>query len=199
MGSNVHCDNSAPLTRAAKFVVAGGFGSGKTTFVGAASDIRPLSTEATLTRESVGVDDLAGIESKVTTTVALDFGSLDLTGDITMYLFGTPGQERFWFLWDELVTGAVGAVVLIDLRDLRKAFAALDFFEQRNIPFVIAANQFPGAATYSEEEIRSALEIEQGTPIAFCDARERASCKTVLLTLLDHAIEAQNTLTDTRW
>ena len=171
-----------------KIVVAGGFGTGKTTLVGSVSEIPPLTTEEMLTEASVGVDDMTGVENKTHTTVALDFGRITISPDIVLYLFGTPGQDRFWFMWDELARGAVGAIVLVDTRRLETSFAAVDYFERRGIPFVAAVNRFFGECAYTEEEIRSALELGAGVPLVWCDARDRASGKLALIALVRHAM-----------
>jgi uncharacterized protein len=171
-----------------KVVVAGGFGTGKTTLVGSVSEITPLTTEELITEASVGVDDLAGVEAKTSTTVALDFGRITINATLVLYLFGTPGQDRFWFIWDELSRGAVGAIVLVDTRRLESSFAAIDFFERREIPFVAAVNMFHGECLYTEAEIRSALQLTAETPLLWCDARDRASSKEALITLVRHAM-----------
>nr|MDT0660504.1 ATP/GTP-binding protein [Micromonospora sp. DSM 115978] len=171
-----------------KIVVAGGFGTGKTTLVGSVSEIPPLTTEEVLTQASVGVDDVTGVEDKTSTTVALDFGRITISSDVVLYLFGTPGQDRFWFIWDELAQGAVGAIVLVDTRRLSTSFAAVDYFERRGIPFVAAVNRFFGECPYTEEEIRSALELDPSVPLLWCDARDRASCKQALIHLVRHAM-----------
>jgi signal recognition particle receptor subunit beta len=171
-----------------KVVVAGGFGTGKTTLVGSVSEIPPLTTEEVLTEASVGVDDTTGVEGKTHTTVALDFGRITISPDVVLYLFGTPGQDRFWFMWDELAQGAVGAIVLVDTRRLESSFPAVDFFERRGIPFVAAVNRFFGQCAYTEEEIRSALELNAEVPLVWCDARDRPSSKLALISLVRYAM-----------
>ncbi|QLH20243.1 ATP/GTP-binding protein [Streptomyces sp. Rer75] len=173
-----------------KILVAGGFGAGKTTLVGAVSEIKPLRTEELLTEAGRPVDDIAGVEGKKTTTVAMDFGRITLREDLVLYLFGTPGQDRFWFLWDELATGALGAVVLADTRRLEDCFAAVDYFERRGIAFTVAVNCFEGADSYPEESVREALDLDPGTPVVMCDARERESVKHVLISVVEHAMLA---------
>jgi signal recognition particle receptor subunit beta len=173
-----------------KILVAGGFGVGKTTLVGAVSEVRPLRTEEVLTDAGTGVDDLRGVERKATTTVAMDFGRLTFSGGIRLYLFGTPGQERFWFMWDRIAYGAVGAVVLVDTRRLAAGFSSIDFFEQRRIPFVVAANRFDGARRYTVEEIRHAVDVDPHVPVLLCDVRHPDDAKGVLITLVEHAVQA---------
>lgn len=172
-----------------KIVIAGGFGAGKTTMVGSVSETGPLRTEEVLTEEGIGIDDLAGVEGKSTTTVAMDFGRITLSADLVLYLFGTPGQDRFWFVWDELAIGALGAVVLADTRRLADCFPSVDYFERRGTPFVVAVNCFEGAKQYELEDVQLALNLDDGVPVLLCDARLRESSKTVLITLLEHVNE----------
>ncbi|MEV0040272.1 ATP/GTP-binding protein [Streptomyces sp. NPDC056909] len=171
-----------------KILVAGGFGVGKTTLVGAVSEIRPLRTEEMLSEAGRPVDDVDGVEGKTTTTVAMDFGRITLREDLVLYVFGTPGQDRFWFLWDELAQGALGAVVLADTRRLADSFAAVDYFERRAIPFTVAVNCFEGAGRFPAETVRAALDLDPEVPLVMCDARERESVKEVLVTVVEHAM-----------
>ncbi|GAA2676218.1 MULTISPECIES: ATP/GTP-binding protein [Actinosynnema] len=172
-----------------KIVIAGGFGTGKTTLVNSVSEIPALHTEELLTEASVGVDDVVGLENKETTTVALDFGRITINTEVVLYLFGTPGQNRFWFMWDELAHGAIGAVVLVDTRRLDSSFPSIDFFERRGIPFIVGVNCFDDAHGYAAEEVRSALDLGPGVPIVLCDARDRESSKSVLVSLIQHTMD----------
>ena len=180
-------DPSMPIS-AVKLLIAGGFGVGKTTLVGTISEITPLRTEELLTTAGAGVDDVTGVEQKTTTTVAMDFGRITLSPELILYLFGTPGQDRFWFMWDELAQGAIGAVLLADPRRLDGCFPALDFFERRGIPFVVGINCFAGAPEYSAEEIRQALDIDSRIPLLRCDVRRRESSKELLIALTEYVL-----------
>jgi uncharacterized protein len=173
-----------------KIVIAGGFGVGKTTLVSAISEIRPLRTEESLTQVSVGVDDLTGVAGKTTTTVAMDFGRISMGTRLVLYLFGTPGQDRFWFMWDDLSFGALGAVVLADTRRLSDCFPSVDYFERRQLPFIVAINVFDDAPSYDTEDVRIALDLDPSVPAMLCDARQRASVKEVLITLVQHVLAA---------
>jgi signal recognition particle receptor subunit beta len=181
-------DDDGGLPTAVKILVAGGFGVGKTTLVGAVSEIRPFSTEESMTRESVGVDDTSGVELKSTTTVAMDFGRITINDELVLYLFGTPGQDRFWFVWDELSLGAIGAVVLADTRRLASCFPSVDYFERRGTPFIVAINCFEGGRDYEAEELRLALDLDPKVPIVLCDARDKESSKRALITLVEHVL-----------
>jgi len=172
-----------------KILVAGGLGAGKTTLVGAVTEIRALRTEEPLSWPGTNTDNLDGAEQKTTTTVAMDFGRITIRDNLVIYLFGTPGQERFWFLWDELASGALGAVVLADTRRLADCFPSVDFFERRRVPFAVAVNCFEGALRHHPEDVRSALDLDPDVPVLLCDARQRSSARDVLIALIEHALQ----------
>jgi signal recognition particle receptor subunit beta len=191
--ASVRSDRDTPGSGAAgpqavKIVIAGGFGVGKTTLVSAVSEITPLTTEAVMTAASAGVDDLSHLPNKTTTTVAMDFGRITLDTDLILYLFGTPGQDRFWFMWDDLCRGAIGAIVLVDTRRLDDCFAAIDYFEQRRLPFVVALNLFDGIRHHEPGDVREALAVSADVPLVLIDARERDSVKQALVELVQHAL-----------
>jgi uncharacterized protein len=192
-----HFEPASPAGRghtAIKILLAGGFGVGKTTMVGAVSEIKPLRTEEPLTERGMSTDSTAGVEGKTTTTVAMDFGRISLREDLVLYLFGTPGQERFWFMWDELSVGALGAVVLADTRRVADCFASIDYFERNGTPFVIAVNCFDDAPRFQPEDIRIALSLGPEVPVVLCDARQRDSVKQVLVSLVKYVMTKSSPL-----
>jgi signal recognition particle receptor subunit beta len=182
--------DGARVPSAVKILIAGGFGVGKTTMVAAVSEIQPLRTEESMTAESIGVDNTVGVELKATTTVAMDFGRITISDELVLYLFGTPGQDRFWFVWDELAVGAIGAVVLADTRRLADCFPSVDYFERRGTPFIVAVNCFEKSDRFDPDEIRLAIDLDPQVPLILCDARSRESGRDALITLVEHVLKS---------